>query len=93
MGVPVAGVGLAGYLFFTMISGVMLAGNDLKGLALPLLLAAAGFAFLYSAYLTYIELFILKAVCPMCVISMTLVTLIAVVAFMGTFSARKEAAA
>lgn len=40
------------------------------------MLAAIGVAF--SAYLTYIELFVLGAVCPWCVLSAILITLIAI---------------
>lgn len=87
-GIPVAGIGMAGYLFFIGICGLMLAGRDLGGWALPLLLTAALFAFTYSLALTYIEFFILEAVCPMCVISMTLVTVITLLSFSGALRAR-----
>ncbi len=80
-GVPVAGIGLAGYLFFIAVCSLMLSGRYLGGWTLPLLLTAALFAFVYSLALTYIEFFILKAVCPMCVISMTLVTTITLLAY------------
>jgi uncharacterized membrane protein len=39
------------------------------------LLAAIGVVF--SMYLTYVELFVLRAICPWCMLSATLITLIA----------------
>lgn len=87
-GIPVAVVGLTGYVFFIAIGGLMLAGKDLGGWALPALLTAALFAFVYSAALTYIEFFILRAVCPMCVISLTLVTAVTLLAYGGAIRAR-----
>lgn len=87
-GIPVAGIGMAGYLFFIAICGLMLAGKNLNGWALPLLLTAVLFAFVYSAALSYIEFYILEAVCPMCVISMTLVTIITLLAFGGAIRSR-----
>ena len=34
------------------------------------------FGFLYSAYLTYLELFVIKAICPWCVASAILMTVL-----------------
>ncbi|GBE57809.1 vitamin K epoxide reductase family protein [bacterium BMS3Abin01] len=89
-GMPVAGVGLAGYIFFAAICGLMLTGRYLGGWTVWLLLAAALFAFVFSAYLTYIEIFVLGAVCPMCVISMAVVTAIFIIALAGAFNARRR---
>ena len=87
-GIPVAAIGMAGYIFFVGICGLMLAGRDLGGWSLPLLLTAALFALVYSAALTYIEFFVLEAVCPMCVISMTLITIITLLAYGGAIRSR-----
>ncbi len=89
-GIPVAGVGLAGYIFFAAICGMMLSGRYLGGWTVWLLLAAALFGLVFSAYLTYIEIFVLGAVCPMCVISMAVVTAIAIIAFAGAYNARRR---
>jgi uncharacterized membrane protein len=72
-GVPVALLGLVGY------------GAILASLALPgdlgrfsgAVLALAGFGF--SAWLTYVELFEIDAICQWCVVSAVLMTALAVV--------------
>jgi uncharacterized membrane protein len=73
-GIPIALVGLASYL-------VIVALLALEGRAGWLQvygpLAVFGLALtgtLYSAYLTYIELFVLHAVCPYCVVSAVVMT-------------------
>jgi uncharacterized membrane protein len=73
-GVPVALVGVAGYL---AILGSLAIGGE-GGRVATAFLAFAGVAF--SAYLTYVELFTIEAVCQWCVASALLVTSIAVLA-------------
>jgi uncharacterized membrane protein len=70
-GVPVAVLGLAGYLLVA----VALVVDGERGRLAAVLLAWGGFAF--SAYLTYRELFSIDAVCPWCVSSAILMTLLA----------------
>jgi uncharacterized membrane protein len=73
-GIPIAVLGLAAYLAIA----ALLVLEDRS----PLLrdwgpLAVFGLALtgtLYSAYLTYVELFVLFAVCPYCVVSAVLIT-------------------
>lgn len=77
LGIPVALLGALAYL--AMIAAAVLMARkmyvDNARIAL-FFIAAIGVAF--SAYLTYVELFILRAVCPWCVLSAILVTAIAV---------------
>ena len=69
-GVPVALLGVLGYATILAIS---LWPAKAASKRLPLLLMGlAGFTF--SAYLTYLELAVIKAVCPYCVISAVLIT-------------------
>ncbi|MCC7361615.1 MAG: vitamin K epoxide reductase family protein [Anaerolineales bacterium] len=73
-GVPIALFGLGAYL---LIAALLSAENRLPVLRAYGPLAVFGLALtgtLYSAYLTYVELFILRAVCPYCVISAILIT-------------------
>ena len=76
-GVPVA---LWGAITYAAILGVTLFWYDApervsKWLALGILaMSAWGFAF--SAYLTWVELFVLYAICPFCVVSAVIITLI-----------------
>jgi uncharacterized membrane protein len=71
-GIPVATIGLAGYVL--ILGSVWLRGEvgKLTGAGLAL----AGFGF--SAYLTYRELFTIDAICQWCVASAVVMTLLAV---------------
>jgi uncharacterized membrane protein len=69
-GIPVAVLGLAGYL---VIAGALLApGESARLLAAGL--AISGFGF--SGYLTYLELFVIDAICQWCVASAVLMSLL-----------------
>jgi uncharacterized membrane protein len=84
LGIPVALYGVAGY---AALFGVGLAGLQPSRLAdrrvtmLLAALASAGFGF--TLYLTYIELFVLHAVCRWCAVSAVIITAIWVVAVAG----------
>jgi uncharacterized membrane protein len=74
--VPVALLGALTY--FAIIAACALIAQKIYAdyaLIAIFFLAATGVAF--SAYLTYIELFVLRALCPWCVLSAILITLIA----------------
>ncbi len=73
-GVPVAIIGLIGYI--TIFGAALWANNtqqrsDTRNL---FLLTLGGF--LFSAYLTWIEVWWLRAFCPICIVSQTIITLI-----------------
>jgi uncharacterized membrane protein len=72
-GVPVALLGLLGY---AAILATLLVRRE-EALIAAALIALVGFGF--SAYLTYRELFTIDAVCPWCVASAIVMTLLAVV--------------
>lgn len=76
LNIPVAGIGFAGYLLYGFLAGSLLAGLRYKGLAVPALIIAAAAGVVFSLVLTYIEFFILEAVCILCVVSQVLVILI-----------------
>ncbi len=73
-GIPVAVLGLAGYLAI----GVALAVPGETARLAAAALALCGFGF--SAYLTYLELFVIDAICQWCVISAVLMTALATLA-------------
>jgi uncharacterized membrane protein len=70
-GIPVATIGLLGY---AAILALLFVPGEV-GLAGSALVALVGFGF--SAYLTYVELFRIHAVCQWCVASAVLMTLLA----------------
>lgn len=79
-GIPIAILGLGAYL---AIAAVLALEDRAGALATYGPLAVFGLALtgtLYSAYLTYVELFILHAVCPYCVVSAVLITAILILA-------------
>lgn len=80
--IPVAVLGLIGYLVFLVVTALQLRTSSMERRRM---LAGLNFgfalgAFLYSVYLTYLELFVIYAICTWCVISAILVTLILVLA-------------
>jgi uncharacterized membrane protein len=76
LGIPVALLGAATYLAL-LVSGVLIWRHISEEPAslVQFLLAAIGVVF--SIYLTYVEIFVLRAICPWCVLSAILITLIA----------------
>ena len=69
-GVNVAVIGIAGYILLLATSLLRGDGARLGGFAISL----AGFGF--SVYLTYLELFVIEAICQWCVISAILMTIL-----------------
>jgi uncharacterized membrane protein len=72
-GVPVALLGLIGYAL--LLASLWVPGE--RGLIAGALIALGGFGF--SAYLTYREVFTIRAICQWCVISAILMALLALV--------------
>ena len=81
-GVPVAVLGFAAYL---AIAALLAAEKRLAALREYAPLAIFGLALtgtLYSAYLTYVELFVIKAVCPYCVASALIITTVLILSIL-----------
>ena len=77
-GLPIALMGVLGYAAILAISLSPIKATSKR---LPLLLMGlAGFTF--SAYLTYLELAVIKAVCPYCIVSALLITGVLVVSLL-----------
>lgn len=76
LGIPVAMLGALAYLSIigTCILNWRRVSEDYAA-RVQFFIATVGVAF--SAYLTYIELFVLRAICPWCMLSAILITLIA----------------
>ena len=89
-GVPIALLGMAGYLAL-LIALAVERQSAWKEIAR---LAAFGVSLvgtLYSAYLTYIEVAVLKAVCPYCVVSAIAMTAILILCILRLRAAEADA--
>lgn len=89
LGMPVAGLGMAGYALISALAVAMMV-QFRKLLAGWLLLAVTIVALIFSLWLTWIEVFILKAVCPLCVLSLLAITAITVLALLVSLLSRRE---
>lgn len=69
LGVPVAALGLGGYAALLLSAAL----RGLAGAAFGLFVALVGT--LFSGYLTYLELFVIEAICQWCVASAVLMVL------------------
>lgn len=93
-GIPTAAFGLGMYLVLAVLYGVLLASLPpprvemaFRWVALVLVLAGTG----VSAWLTYVELYVLHAVCIWCVVSAGAVTLLLALAVGHILSAQPAA--
>lgn len=77
LGLPVAAWGVG---FYIAVFAVALAGTTERLADAPVvstaLLALTGWGVLFSAWLTYLELFVINAICVWCVVSAILVTVL-----------------
>lgn len=90
LGMPVAGIGLAGYVTLLVIA---IAGIQPRWLNDPrpdkLMALLAGVAVLFTLYLTYAEIFWLHAICQWCVVSQIVIVVIFVLALVGVRAFRR----
>lgn len=84
LGVPVAAIGLLGYLAILIVALVALQPRWLADRRPDLVLGLlSGVAVAFSLYLTYIEMFVLRAVCQWCLVSQLIIIVILVLASLG----------
>jgi len=88
-GVEVALIGLVGYATLLVVSLAALrpGRNDRRG-PLTLLTILAGLGVLFTAYLTYIELFVIRAICRWCVGSAAIILSVFLLALLARRRAR-----
>ncbi|MBN2469907.1 MAG: vitamin K epoxide reductase family protein [Anaerolineae bacterium] len=79
-GIPVALLGIAGYLAIAAIWLLEKRVSFLTEYSALLIFGLSLFGFLFSLYLTYTELFIMYTICTWCVASAVLMTLVFVIA-------------
>ncbi len=83
LGFPVGAWGVAYYFAVLALALVGLAGRfaDSRGLS-DILLAVTGFGLLFSIWLTYLELFVIHAICQWCVVSAILAAILFVLSWL-----------
>ena len=80
LGIPVAYLGLLMYIALLAVSIFNLRAPDYREWGDLILFGLATAAFVFSAYLTYTELFLIRAICPWCVASFVNLTIILILA-------------
>lgn len=87
LGMPVAAIGLLGYLAILVVALVAVQPRWLPDRRPDLLLGLlSGVAVAFSLYLTYVELFVLRALCQWCMVSQVLIIAIFVLALVGMWA-------
>jgi vitamin-K-epoxide reductase (warfarin-sensitive) len=76
MGIPVAGIGVAGYALLLWLS----TARRLRPETTTQLLLAALAGLVFALYLTYVEAYVLMTWCILCLTSLALITLITILA-------------
>jgi uncharacterized membrane protein len=89
-GIPIAMLGLGAYVAIAALLALENRGGALKTYGPLAVFGLALTGTLYSAYLTYVELFVLRAVCPYCVASAVLITAIFILAVIRFWRAPPE---
>ena len=79
-GIPVSLLGLLAYLAIIGIHALETRSRFLKQNGNLLVFGLSFVGVLFSAYLTYVELYVIHAVCPFCVASAILITIIFILA-------------
>ena len=86
LGIPVAGIGVAGYALLLVLSTFQQLDNQTP--TRLLMAASAGLAF--ALYLTYVEAYLLTTWCILCLTSLALISLITVLAGFVKLSQPKD---
>jgi uncharacterized membrane protein len=90
-GVPIAALGAAAYIVMIVIL-LLESRSEFFEFNSPLLIFGISLAgFLYSAYLTYLELYVIHAICPFCVVSAVVLTLMLIVSSIRLQRSLREA--
>lgn len=75
-GIPIALMGLGAYVVIGGIALASLKRESVRAWSAVVIFGISLVGVLYSAYLTYLELYVIRAVCPWCVASAVIMTLI-----------------
>ena len=91
LGLPVAAWGIGYYVLVFMLAfaGVQERYAASRGLALALLLLT-GWGLIFSVWLTYLELFVIKAICQWCVVSAVLAAILFAICWLDWRESRQD---
>ena len=73
LGIPVAGIGIAGYVVLGVLAIALVVQPGWRASVLPVFLTAALGGLGFAAYLTYVEFFVIGAYCILCIVSQVLI--------------------
>jgi uncharacterized membrane protein len=91
MGLPVALWGVGFYLVVFLLAFASLRDRYADSVGMSrILVVFTGFGAIFSSWLTYLELFVIKAICQWCVISAVIVTTACIVAVLDLRDRRAE---
>ncbi|HYN81442.1 MAG TPA: vitamin K epoxide reductase family protein [Gemmatimonadaceae bacterium] len=83
LGAPVAAWGVGFYIVMFVLALASLQDRYAESVGMSKILAlVSGSGFAFSAWLTYLELFVIQAVCQWCVVSAVIVTIIVIFALL-----------
>lgn len=88
-GIPIALLGAVAYLLILITLLLEERNSLIATYGLQIIYGVTLIGVLYSAYLTYIEIAVLRAICPYCVISAVAITLIFIFSVIRLFSNSK----
>ena len=88
-GIPVALIGIIGYVLLVVSAGLKIKNPEDESLSLFLLLASAG-GFLFALYLSGLEAFILHAWCIVCLTSQALIFALFVLSCLNIISEKRK---
>ena len=83
MGIPIPTLGAAAYLLVLSLAALGLRGTQPAEWVVLALFGTALVGLLFSAYLTYLELFVIHAICLWCAVSAVIQVFLFVLAVMG----------
>ena len=91
MGLPVAAWGVGYYIVLFGFSVASLQDRYYDSLGMSkMLVVVTGFGVLFSGWLTYLELFVIKAICQWCVTSAVIITIAFIVASLDLIQRSRE---
>lgn len=89
-GIPIALFGAGAYFLIILLLGLETRGRSWREYGSVLVFGISLAGVLYSAYLTYVEIAVLRAICPYCVLSAVALVLILIVTILRLIGEQDE---